>query len=239
MGPTALRDFPLHRAFFERLSSVGEESVEWRAAFAGLITLRYLDACVDGNATDTDLSGDRQGAERALALLPSTVTERVYLAGMVDVAVPARGGAGGRTRLVSLLFAYGKALERQKAWALAADVFVSAHEISVQVTPVSLQGEFTLVAVLRAGLCYRELGDTARAARCFGLIIESEAPGVAAHVVLEARSELARLKAAAPGVAQRTLKWNGNSHASPDAPRPEPLASDVTGVGNSSETGPT
>jgi hypothetical protein len=170
-----------------------EGSAEWRAALAGLVTLRYLDAWADTGATAADLTTERRAVEDAIAVLPPNVPERIYLAGLVDASTDDR--AKDLTRVVSLLLAYGRALQRRAGWALAADVFVRAYRACGLVTQQPVQRELATSALLRVGQCYQYLGDHPGAERAYqaALLLGREAGDD--YIVLRARAAIARLDA--------------------------------------------
>jgi hypothetical protein len=184
---------PPHRAFFEALGVLPEGSAEWRAALAGLVTLRYLDAWADTGATAADLTTERRAVEDAIAVLPANVPERIYLGGLVDASTDDR--AKDLTRVVSLLLAYGRALQRRGGWALAADVFVRAYRACGLVTQQPVQRELATSALLRVGQCYQQLGDHPAAERAYqaALMVGREAGDD--YIVLRARAAIARLDA--------------------------------------------
>jgi len=170
-----------------------EGSADWRAALAGLVTLRYLDAWAESGATAADLVSERRAVENAIGLLPSNAPERMFLAGLVDAATP--DGASDLTRVVSLLLAYGRALQQRSAWAMAADVLVGAYRACEHAAKQPLQRELATSAVLRAGACYRELGDLAAADGAYQVALTLGREAGDEYIVLRARTAIARLAA--------------------------------------------
>jgi hypothetical protein len=182
---------PPHRAFFEALGVLPEGSVDWRAALAGLVTLRYLDAWANAGATTADLVSERRAVENAIALLPATLPERMFLAGLVEAT--ASDAASDMTRIVSLRLAYGRALQQRSAWAMAADVLVGAYRACTQATHQPLHRELAASAVLRAGACYRELGEPGTAERAYHVALALGHDAGDEYIVLRARTAIARL----------------------------------------------
>lgn len=130
---------PAHRAFFEALGALPGGSPEWRAALAGLVTLRYLDAWADSGVAPADLTTERKAVEDAISVLPAHVPERIFLAGLINVST--RDRERDLTRVVSLLLAYGRALQHRCSWGLAADVFVRAYRTCRHMTEQPVQRE--------------------------------------------------------------------------------------------------
>ncbi len=191
-GPTrSANSIPPHRAFFEALGVLPEGSADWRAALAGLVTLRYLDAWADTGATAADLGTERQAVENAIAVLPANAPERIYLAGLVDASTTDR--AQDLTRVVSLLLGYGRALQRREGWALAADVFMRAYRACAHVTEQPVQRELAAAAALRAGRCYSELGENLAAERMYEIALTLGRDSGDEYAVLRARTAMARL----------------------------------------------
>jgi hypothetical protein len=192
-GPSSssANSIPPHRAFFEALGVLPEGSAEWRAALAGLVTLRYLDAWADTGATAADLVTERRAVESAIAVLPANVPERIYLAGLVDASTTDR--AQDLTRVVSLLLGYGRALQRREGWALAADVFMRAYRACAHVTEQPVQRELAVAAALRAGRCYCELLENAEAERMYEIALTLGRDSGDEYAVLRARTAMARL----------------------------------------------
>jgi len=193
---------PPHRAFFAALGSMPESSPEWRAVLAGLLTLRYLDAWADTGATSDDLTFEREAVERAIKVLPANAPERIYLAGLVDASTTDR--TRDFSRVVSLLLAYGRALQRRKDWALASDVFIRAYG-ACQSTTQPLQLELSIAALLRAGQCHRELGDAAGARQAYETALAIGHAAADEYTVRRARAALARLAADRPAVTEDSV----------------------------------
>lgn len=194
VGPSiGASEVPPHRAFFEALGALPEGSADWRAALAGLVTLRYLDAWGDTHATAADLGSERRAVDNAIGLLPNNVPERMFLAGLIEAATSE--GATDLTRVVSLLLAYGRALQQRSAWAMAADVLVGAYRACEHAAQQPVQRELATAAVLRAGACYRELGDPAAADRAYQVALTLGRDAGDEYIVLRARTAIARLAA--------------------------------------------
>ena len=68
-----------YRAFFVTLGSVPEGAAEWRAAFAGLVTLRYVDAWAESGFSGASLDAERQAVESAIRAVPGDMPEHGLL----------------------------------------------------------------------------------------------------------------------------------------------------------------
>jgi len=191
-GPSvSISSVPPHRAFFEALGALPDGSPEWRAALAGLVTLRYLDAWSDSGAVTDDLATERRAVENAINVLPANAPERIYLGGLVDASTTDR--AKDLTRVVSLLLAYGRALQHRGSWALAADVFLCAYRACAQVAQQPVQCELATSALLRAAQCHCELGDTGAATRIHQVALSVGMAAGDAYALERTRAAIAKL----------------------------------------------
>src|SRR5579859_5175738 len=126
-----------HRAFFDALATTDESSDAWRAARAGLVTLRLLDAWCDyrhdGQASLATMRArekafkyETDAVQNVIAELPANGAERRLLSTIVARTVEAHDGE--TPRFIAPLFAYARALHVRGAWALAADVYLLVWE---------------------------------------------------------------------------------------------------------------
>jgi tetratricopeptide (TPR) repeat protein len=143
-----------HVPFFEALARAGEGSPEWRLTSAGLVTLRLFDAwLVEGpSVCASDAWGLRAVREAIEAVEPGSPA-RSILASIVDAM------EGARTVRVPLiaprLLAYGRALQFDGRWELAADVHqtVIAHAHPIE------EADIVIAANMQLGACLRTLAD--------------------------------------------------------------------------------
>jgi hypothetical protein len=228
--PLSVNNVPPHRAFFEALGALPEGSAGWRAALAGLVTLRYLDAWADTGATAADLGTERRAVETAIAVLPANAPERIYLAGLVDASTTDR--SKDLTRVVSLLLGYGRALQRQATYALAADVFMRAYRACAHLTEQPVQRELAVAAALRAGRCYHELRENCAAERMYELALTLGRDSGDEYAVLRARTAIARLSSERLESVLTASESPGNGEALSDRPVELAHAIEAAGVGD-------
>ena len=110
-----------YRAFFVALGMAPEGLPAWRAAFAGLVALRYLDAWADGGVSVGNLASERRAVLAAINTVADGMPDRALLTSLVVLTV--RESHGDLTQLAPLLMAYGRSLQQQSAWALAVAVY--------------------------------------------------------------------------------------------------------------------
>jgi len=229
-GPSrSATSIPPHRAFFEALGALPEGSAEWRAALAGLVTLRYLDAWADTGAAAADLVTERRAVENAIAVLPANAPERIYLAGLVDASTTDRGQ--DLTRVVSLLLGYGRALQRRESWALAADVFMRAYRACAHLIDQPVQRELAAAAALRAGRCYCELRENTAAERMYEIALTLGRDSGDEYAVLRARTAMARLSSERLEMAGQLAESRQNGDVVADRPVDIARAVEPAGVG--------
>src|SRR5579862_7429972 len=173
--PTIETDWALrHRAFFDALASCDEASDEWRAARAGLVALRLLDAWgerTDGHrslasmrARERAFKYEVDAVQSAIADLPADGSERRLLSTIVARIVAAHDGE--TPRIIAPLFAYARSLHLRSAWGLAADVYAVVWEAHFGDNAIGVvDDEVATAAAQYLGICLRTIGDTHRAAQ--------------------------------------------------------------------------
>ena len=166
-----------HRAFFDTLATTDEATDAWRAARAGLVTLRLLDAWGEhrhgGHASLATMRASEKAfkyevdaVQNAIAELPTKGAERRLLSTIVARVVAAHDGEP--QRLVPPLFAYARALHLRSAWAMAAHVYGLVWDSYVGDCDIGeVDGEVATAAALYLGICYRTIGDADRAVQAF------------------------------------------------------------------------
>jgi hypothetical protein len=224
--PLSANSVPPHRAFFEALGTLPEGSPDWRAALAGLVTLRYLDAWADTGAAASDLVTERRAVESAIEVLPANAPERIYLAGLVDASTIDR--SRDLTRVVSLLLGYGRALQRRGSWALAVDVFMRAYRACAGVLEQPVQRELAAAAALRAGRSYCELNDPGAAACMYEVALTLGRDSGDEYAVLRARTAMACLGVAPGHGRDHALDSHRNAAVASDRPVELPRAFEPT-----------
>ena len=156
-----------HVAFFTELASVEDGDSSWRAVTAGLVVLRLVDAWVEEGAGV--VAADSWGVRcvrAAIEDMPAGMPARTLLSGVVEALTSARGG--DLHAVAPRLMAYGRSLDLDAQWALAADVY---ETILTHVHPVE-DADVAVNALLRRGYCLRQVGDLAGATSVFGTAAE-------------------------------------------------------------------
>jgi tetratricopeptide (TPR) repeat protein len=143
-----------HLPFFEALARGKEGSAEWRLTSAGLVTLRLFDAwLVEGPSVVAADAWGLRAVREAIDAVDLGSTARAILASIVDAMETARMV---RVPLVApRLLAYGRALQFEGRWELAADVHqtVIAHAHPVE------EADIVIAANMQLGACLRTLAD--------------------------------------------------------------------------------
>ncbi|NUQ19899.1 MAG: hypothetical protein HOQ09_02955 [Gemmatimonadaceae bacterium] len=143
-----------HLSFFEALASLDEQNAEWRATTAGLVVLRLVDAWLDEGVqvASADAWGLTAVREAVEAMSPGDPA-RVILGGVVDAMATA--SRNDFALVAPRLMAYGRALNFDARWRLAADVYQSllgrAHPID--------EADVYIDASMQLGYCSRMIGD--------------------------------------------------------------------------------
>jgi tetratricopeptide (TPR) repeat protein len=152
-----------HLAFFEALAGMEEFDGEWPATSAGLVVLRLVDAWLD-EGPDVVAPGawSLRAVREAIDAVASERGVRAILAGIVDVLQSA-GAQPSITRIAPRLMAYGRALDYEGRYTLAADVYdtIVAHALPSDEPDVAIDANMQL------GYCRRRLGDLAGAAEAY------------------------------------------------------------------------
>ena len=158
-----------HIPFFESLAGCEETSEEWRDVTAGLVTLRLFDAWMtEGVSVLAPDSWSLLSVRESLSRIESRHSIRLLLSSIVDAmeAAPAPRAATVAPRLL----AYGRALQFDGQWTLAADVFntVIAYSYASEEPDVYASANMHLGRCLRmttdwngALTAYRSAGDVA------------------------------------------------------------------------------
>ena len=150
-----------HLPFFEEIASRQEGTPEWRAATAGIVVLRLVDAWLeDGAAVVSDDAWGLRSVANAIDEVDEGTPIRALLGRVVD---------GLRERkpdihiVVTPLMAYAQALEYDAKWLLAADVY---HSVLAHLHPLE-DSDASIAAHLRLGSCYRNLHNVDDAAEAY------------------------------------------------------------------------
>jgi len=166
-----------HRAFFDALAHSDEASDAWRAARAGLVALRLLDALSEDRhggqvslatlrAREKAFKYEVDAVQNTIADLPANGAERRLLSTIVARIVAALDGE--KPRLVAPLFAYARALHVRSAYMLAADVYAILWEAYIGDSAIgAIDGDVATAAAMYMGACYRTMGDAEHAAQAY------------------------------------------------------------------------
>jgi tetratricopeptide (TPR) repeat protein len=151
-----------HVPFFEALSRAEEGSPEWRLTSAGLVTLRLFDAwLVEGPSVVSAGAWGLRAVREAIDAIESSSSSKAILGSIVD-AMEATGMV--RVPLVApRLLAYGRALQFDGHFAMAADVHatVLAHAHPVE------EADLVVAASMQMGACLRAMADWDEALAAF------------------------------------------------------------------------
>ena len=150
-----------HLPFFEEISSVEEDSAEYRTASAGLVVLRLVDSCVEDHPSRDDRDEWAfRSVRAAIEEISETTPVRAILGRIVDaLEAPARSF---RT-IVTPLMAFARSLEYEAKFPLAVDVYqtVLAHTHPIEDSDASIG------AHLRLGQCHRILNQIDKSAKAY------------------------------------------------------------------------
>ena len=150
-----------HQVYFDTLGSLREDSASWRAVFAGLSVMRLVDAYTDNSASVdpanwAQLHSVRSAVEDVSVGDPirgvlSSVLEETIARGTIDEVV------------CRSLLGYGRALDYDANWGLAADVYQTVAKISRPERNAKLAVE----ANVAVGGAARRNGDWETSARAY------------------------------------------------------------------------
>jgi tetratricopeptide (TPR) repeat protein len=140
-----------HLPFFEEIASRDEADPEWRAATAGLVALRLVDAWLEeGPGITTDETWSVRSVRMAIDEVEETTPIRSLLGRVVDALESRKPDIHV---VITPLMAYAQALEYDAKWVLAADVY---HSVLAHLHPVE-DSDASIAAQLHLGHCYRHL----------------------------------------------------------------------------------
>jgi tetratricopeptide (TPR) repeat protein len=151
-----------HLGFFEELAALDETDADWRSVSAGLVVLRLVDAWMEEGpqAVTADAWGLR-AVRAAIEEIGDGAPARALLASVVDAIEDA--AVADMSAVAPRLLAYGRALEYDARYALAADVYraVIAHTHPVE------ESDIAVTAHIQLGVCLRTSGNRAAAADAY------------------------------------------------------------------------
>jgi len=139
-----------HLPFFEEVAGLEADSAEGRAAAAGLVTLRLVDAWLEGALSFKEDQWSVPHVRKAIKAMDEGSTPRAMLLLIVDAL---RERKPDIHTLVTPLMAYAQALEYDAEWLMAGDVY---QTLLAHLHPIE-DSEASIAAHLRLGSCYRSL----------------------------------------------------------------------------------
>ncbi|MEX2180154.1 MAG: hypothetical protein WD801_15670 [Gemmatimonadaceae bacterium] len=141
-----------HLPFFEELATKDEGEATWRAAMAGLVTLRLVDSWLDdGPAITADDSWSLRSVLSAIEDIEDGSPVRALLTSVAASLLQQRPDIHV---VVTPLMAYARTLEYDARWLLATDVY---QTVLAHLHPTE-DSDASIAAHLRLGQCYRTLG---------------------------------------------------------------------------------
>jgi tetratricopeptide (TPR) repeat protein len=147
-----------HLAFFDALSGIDESDADWHPLTAGLLVLRLVDGWLAGDShAPQALAYEIRGAREAVDAVHAGTPVRAILGGVIESIEqsPIRDVRPIAPRLM----AYGRSLEYESKWVLAADVY---RQVITHAHP-AIEPDMSIDATMRLGFCLRTLGDFAHA----------------------------------------------------------------------------
>lgn len=178
-----------HMPYFEALSEMEEDTPEWRSTSAGLVTLRLFDKWVtdDASAVAADLWTTR-AVRDAIAEIQLWDPIRAVLTSMVDAME--RSLEIRMAVIAPRLMAYGRSLEFEGKWPLAADVY---RTVLSHTHPVD-DAEIVVSSNMRLGACLRLLAQWEEAEEAY--ITAGEVAELTGDVMNVLRSRIAEANVA-------------------------------------------
>lgn len=151
-----------HLPFFAELAALDDRDPSWREVSAGLVVLRLLDSWIEEGAAAVAADGwGVRSVEAAIEEIEDCVPTRAMLGRVVEAM---KSSPPNDMRAIApRLLAYGRALDLDAKWALAADVY---ETVIAHVHPVE-ESDVAISAHLRHGYCMRSLGNLEDAAESY------------------------------------------------------------------------
>jgi len=151
-----------HMPYFEQLAELATDSAEWRGTSAALVVLRLFDSWMTEGASvvANDASGLKAVREQ-ISGMDVRDTTRGLLSSIVETMAYAE-----KPRIVTVaprLMAYGRTLQQEAKWALAADVY---RTVLAYATPIE-NSDTVIAANMQLGRCLRVMADWEEALSCF------------------------------------------------------------------------
>jgi tetratricopeptide (TPR) repeat protein len=140
-----------HLPFFAEVAVHEEGSNDWHASTAGLVVLRLVDTWLEnGGPVAPDDDWTIHSVRCAIEAIDEGTPIRTILGRVVDALEQQRPDIHV---VATPLMAYGRALEYEARWQLAADVY---HSVLAHLHPIE-DSDASIAAHMRLGYCYRSL----------------------------------------------------------------------------------
>lgn len=151
-----------HLPFFAELAALDDGDPSWRTVSAGLVVLRLVDAWIEEGAAAVAADGwGMRSVEAAIEEVDDGLPARSVLRSVVTAL---KGSQPNDMRAIApRLMAYGRSLDLDAKWALAADVY---ETVIAHVHPVE-ESDVAVAANLRHAYCMRSLGQIDAAASSY------------------------------------------------------------------------
>ncbi len=149
-----------HLAYFDILAGADDRMPVWAPTLAGLAVLDFVDAArMDQSIIDADWTGMKAVSDTVSALREGSPLRRP----MLTVLERLRDGGPDWSSVNQALFAYGRALDLEGHWALAADVFGMVADLAREHRDAAL----AIDATTALGGAARRSGDWDRSAESY------------------------------------------------------------------------
>ena len=151
-----------HLSFFTELAALDDGDPSWRSVSAGLVVLRLVDAWIEeGSAAVTADGWGVRSVEAAIEEMPSGLPARAVLTSVLEALKSSP--VNDMHAIAPRLMAYGRSLDLDAKWALAADVY----ETVIRHVHPSEEADVAITAHLRRAYCERSLGALDKASASY------------------------------------------------------------------------
>ena len=148
------REGARHLPFFTELASLEDSDPSWRTVSAGLVVLRLVDTWIEDGAAAVAANGwGLRSVEAAIEEVDGGLPARSVLQSIVTALKSSP--TNDMRAIAPRLLAYGRALDLDAKWALAADVY---ETVIAHVHPVE-ESDVAITATLRLAWVLRHLGE--------------------------------------------------------------------------------
>lgn len=151
-----------HLPFFTELAALEDGDPSWRAVSAGLVVLRLVDSWIEEGSAAVSVDGwGIRSVEAAIEEMEEGLPARSVLRSVVTAL---KSSPPNDMRAIApRLLAYGRSLDLDAKWALAADVY---ETVIAHVHPVE-ESDVAITAHLRLAMVLRHLGELDRSSATY------------------------------------------------------------------------